>query len=101
MAKKIRQCGGHKLRSCRDGVKLRRAKALPRRTSFLRDWYEDVRVPIEEGDTPIVEMVEIISDYFFSAFAISLAALAPDPPVSPVPGCVPLPHKYRRSIGVW
>ena len=38
--------------------------------------------------------------YFFSAFAISRAALAPDPPVSPVPGCVPLPHKYSRSIGV-
>jgi hypothetical protein len=39
-------------------------------------------------------------DYFFSAFAISRAALAPEPPVSPVPGCVPLPHKYRLSIGV-
>jgi hypothetical protein len=42
MAKKIRQRGGHKLRSCRDGANLRRAKALPRRTCFLRDWYEDV-----------------------------------------------------------
>src|SRR5271169_208282 len=39
-------------------------------------------------------------NYFFSAFAISRAALAPEPPVSPVPGCVPLPHRYRRSIGV-
>src|SRR5258708_11385728 len=39
-------------------------------------------------------------NYFFSAFAISRAALAPEPPVSPVPGCVPLPHKYRCSIGV-
>ena len=32
--------------------------------------------------------------------AVIGAALAPEPPVRPVPGCVPLPHKYRRSIGV-
>src|SRR5580698_4744086 len=38
--------------------------------------------------------------YFFSSFNISLAAFAPDPPVSPAPGCVPLPHKYKFSIGV-
>lgn len=33
--------------------------------------------------------------YFFNSFNISRAAFAPDPPVSPVPGCVPLPHKYK------
>ncbi len=38
--------------------------------------------------------------YFFSAFRISRAAFAPEPPVNPVPGCVPLPHKKSRSIGV-
>ncbi len=38
--------------------------------------------------------------YFFNSFAISLAAFAPEPPVNPAPGCVPLPHKYRFSIGV-
>ncbi len=30
--------------------------------------------------------------YFFKPFEISLAAFAPEPPVTPVPGCVPLPH---------
>ena len=33
--------------------------------------------------------------YFFNSFNISRAAFAPDPPVNPAPGCVPLPHKYR------
>ena len=33
--------------------------------------------------------------YFFNSFRISRAAFLPDPPVSPTPGCVPLPHKYR------
>jgi len=37
------------------------------------------------------------SDYFFSAFAISRAAFAPERR-KPRPGCVPLPHKYRRSL---
>ena len=35
------------------------------------------------------------SDYFFRSFKISRAALAPDPPVNPAPGCVPEPHKYK------
>ena len=30
-----------------------------------------------------------------SARRISRAALAPDPPVRPVPGCVPEPHKIQ------
>ena len=38
--------------------------------------------------------------YFFSDFKISFAALTPDPPVNPTPGCVPDPHKYKFSIGV-
>ena len=32
---------------------------------------------------------------FFNSFNISRAAFAPEPPVSPAPGCVPLPHKYK------
>src|SRR5262249_14931780 len=38
--------------------------------------------------------------YRRSSFTISRAALNPDPPVSPTPGCVPDPHKYRLRIGV-
>src|SRR5580658_1653981 len=38
--------------------------------------------------------------YFLRCFKISLAAFAPDPPVKPAPGCVPLPQRYRFSIGV-
>jgi hypothetical protein len=38
--------------------------------------------------------------YRFRSFKISRAAFAPDPPVSPAPGCVPEPHKYRFWIGV-
>ena len=38
--------------------------------------------------------------YFLIAFKISLAAFAPEAPVSPTPGCVPLPHKYKFSMGV-
>lgn len=38
--------------------------------------------------------------YFLSCFTISLAAFAPEPPVKPAPGWVPLPHKYKSSTGV-
>jgi len=38
--------------------------------------------------------------YFFRSFRISRAAFAPEPPVKPAPGCVPLPHRYRFAIGV-
>ena len=38
--------------------------------------------------------------YFFKSLRISRAAFAPDPPVNPAPGCVPLPHKYKFWIGV-
>jgi hypothetical protein len=38
-------------------------------------------------------LASVPSGYFLSAFTISRAALAPDPPVSPVPGWVPLPHR--------
>jgi len=38
--------------------------------------------------------------YFFKVWMISRAAFAPEPPVSPVPGCVPFPHKNKFSIGV-
>src|SRR5712692_7347251 len=37
--------------------------------------------------------------YFFRSFNISRAAFAPEPPVKPAPGCVPLPHKYKFRIG--
>jgi hypothetical protein len=40
------------------------------------------------------------SSHRFNSLRISLAAFAPEPPVNPAPGCVPLPHKYRFSIGV-
>src|SRR5207302_4524923 len=36
----------------------------------------------------------------FRSFIISRAAFAPEAPVSPVPGCVPDPQRYRFSIGV-
>ena len=39
-------------------------------------------------------------DYFLKSFTISFAAFAPDPPVNPAPGCVPLPHRYRFRMGV-
>src|SRR6185369_4360579 len=35
-----------------------------------------------------------------SSFKISRAALAPEPPVSPTPGCVPEPQRYKFWIGV-
>jgi len=38
--------------------------------------------------------------YPLSAFTISRAAFAPEPPVNPAPGWVPLPDKYRFWIGV-
>src|SRR5437588_1419450 len=38
--------------------------------------------------------------YRRKCFRTSRAAFAPEPPVSPAPGCVPLPHKYRFWIGV-
>jgi tetratricopeptide (TPR) repeat protein len=39
-------------------------------------------------------------NYFFNSFRISRAALAPEPPVNPAPGCVPEPQRYRFWIGV-
>jgi hypothetical protein len=36
----------------------------------------------------------------FRSFKISFAAFIPEPPVSPVPGCVPDPQRYKLRIGV-
>lgn len=33
------------------------------------------------------------NDYFLKVLTISVAALAPEPPVNPAPGCVPDPHR--------
>src|SRR5207247_9107021 len=41
-----------------------------------------------------------IDDGYFESFRISRAAFAPEPPVSPVPGCVPEPHRYSPWTGV-
>src|SRR5271169_130518 len=40
------------------------------------------------------------SHRFRKSRMISCEALAPDPPVKPLPGCVPEPHKYRPLMGV-
>ena len=37
---------------------------------------------------------------YFESFRISRAAFAPEPPVRPVPGCVPEPHRYSPWTGV-
>ena len=48
---------------------------------------------IDEGGKGVPPTVIQTAIYFFSAFKISRAAFAPDPPVRPVPGCVPLPQR--------
>ncbi len=35
----------------------------------------------------------VLRHRFFKSFRISRAAFAPDPPLSPVPGCVPDPQR--------
>lgn len=37
---------------------------------------------------------------FFRCFTISLAALAPEPPVNPAPGWVPEPQRNKFAMGV-
>lgn len=49
---------------------------------------------------PFVVQAFFGAAYSFKALNISRAAFAPDPPVNPAPGCVPLPHRYKFSIGV-
>src|SRR5581483_9689277 len=46
------------------------------------------------------EMFNFAYPVFFSSFAISRAALAPEPPVRPEPGWVPDPHRYKFAMGV-
>ena len=55
---------------------------------------EDIR------EDPWKSEVEWFLYHLCLSLIISLAAFAPDPPVSPIPGCVPEPHKYRFLIGV-
>uniref|UniRef100_A0A3Q7F7E8 Uncharacterized protein n=1 Tax=Solanum lycopersicum TaxID=4081 RepID=A0A3Q7F7E8_SOLLC len=48
---------------------------------------------------PALITQEKLHDFLKSSMT-TCAALRPGAPITPPPGCVPLPHKYRPSIGV-
>ena len=46
------------------------------------------------------EAADLPGYFFFNCFKISLAALAPEPPVNPAPGWVPEPQRNKFVMGV-
>ena len=72
-------------------------------TRTLRTWHGIKRLLRAHvtGSFDIRAIGSLLHDFYhLSTFTISLAAFAPEPPVNPAPGCVPLPHRYKFSMGV-
>jgi hypothetical protein len=73
---------------------------LPQQAADRRSLNIDANEELEVWGPQVATAAGCRGVIYVSASTITRAAFAPEPPVSPVPGCVPDPQRYSPGIGV-